>query len=368
MATERDYYEVLGISRDADQKSIKDAYHRLAMKWHPDRNKSPDAEAHFKEIAKSYAILSNPEKRAQYDGHGFEGVAHFTDEDLYRNIDLGSLFGNLGFGFGPGGDSIFDRFFGGRARRTARGQDLRFNLEVSLKRIAEGGKETIRYNRPITCKVCDGHGTASGKAPQKCKTCNGSGHQIQVQKSEKKKGQTINIQQIISCADCHGHGTIIEATCKKCGGSGKLDKIEKLRLDIPVGIEDGMTLRVPHHGLSGGPGAERGDLHVVIFAAPDTRFQRRGADLWRAETLQISDAVLGCTLRVPTLNDHAEVKIPAGTQPNEILRLRGKGLPRFGNSGNGDINLRIQLHIPKHLSVEELKLFTKLRELQGKRH
>ena len=368
MARERDYYEVLGISKDADQKSIKDAYHRLAMKWHPDRSKKPDAEERFKEIAKAYAILSKPEKRAQYDAHGFEGVAHFTDEDLFRNIDLGSLFGDMGFGFGPGGDSIFDRFFGGRARRPARGQDMRLNLELSLKRIAKGGKETIRYNRPISCKKCSGYGTASGKPPQKCKTCNGSGHQVRIQKAEEKKGQTISIQQIITCTECHGRGTSVEDACKKCGGGGQLDKIEKLRLDIPVGIEDGMTLRVPGHGLPGGPGVEPGDLHVLISTAPDARFQRRGADLWRAETLQITDAVLGSTLHVQTLDGDVDVKIPAGTQPNEILRLRGKGLPRFGRSGNGDINLRIQLHIPDHLSEEETKLYTQLRELQGKKH
>ena len=323
MARERDYYDVLGVSRDADQKNIKDAYHRLAMKWHPDRNKSPDAEARFKEVAKAYAILSNPEKRAQYDTHGFEGVAHFSDEDLYRNIDLGSLFGNLGFGFGPGGDSIFDRFFGGRMRQAARGQDLRLNLEVSLKRIAEGGKETIHFNRPITCKACHGYGTASGKPAPKCKTCNGSGHQVHVQKAEEKKGQTISIQEIVNCADCHGQGTTVEATCKKCGGNGKLDKMDKLRLDIPVGIEDGMTLRVPGYGLPSGSGAEPGDLLVVVYAAPDTHFQRRGADLWRSESLTISDAVLGCTLHVPTLNGDVEAKIPAGTQPNEIHAFAG---------------------------------------------
>jgi molecular chaperone DnaJ len=362
---DRDYYEVLGIPRDADQKAIKDAYHRLAMQWHPDRNKSPEAESRFKEIAKAYAILSKPDKRAQYDAHGFEGVAHFSDEDLFRNVDLGSLFGDLGFGFGPGGSSIFDRFFGeGLHGGPPRGRDLRINLELSLKRIAAGGPEDIVYQRPATCAACNGYGTATGKPPANCSACNGTGHQIKTRSDSTRQGQTISFQQILNCPECHGRGTVSEARCRQCGGDGQATREEKLRLQIPPGIEDGMTLRVPAHGLPGGAGAEPGDLHVVIFAAPDPRFQRRGADLWRSETVQIADAVLGAKLLVPTLDGNLEVKLPAGTQPNEILRLRGKGLPRFGQKGNGDINLRIQIHIPEKLSWEERRLFKQLRELQ----
>ncbi|OGT83155.1 MAG: hypothetical protein A3G96_04640 [Gammaproteobacteria bacterium RIFCSPLOWO2_12_FULL_52_10] len=365
MPRERDYYEILGIPRDADQKTIKDAYHRLAMQWHPDRNKSPEAESRFKEIAKAYAILSKPDKRAQYDAHGFEGVAHFSDEDLFRNVDLGSIFGDLGFGFGPGGSSIFDRFFGdGIRQQQPRGLDLRINLELPLKRIAEGGMEDINYNRPATCKACNGFGTATGKPPANCRTCNGSGHQIKTHKESERKGQTISFQQIVNCPDCHGRGTVIEARCRECGGDGQIAKEEKLRLHIPAGIEDGMTLRVPGHGMPGGTAAEPGDLHVVIYSAPDPRFQRRGADLWRAETVQIVDAVLGTKLLVPTLDGNLEVKLPAGTQHNEILRLRGKGLPRFEKKGNGDINLRIQIHIPDKLSWRERKLYKELRELR----
>ena len=364
MARERDYYEVLGVPRDADQKTIKDAYHRLAMQWHPDRNKSPEAESRFKEIAKAYAILSKPDKRAQYDAHGFEGVAHFSEEDLFRNVDLGSIFGDLGFGFGPGGSSIFDRFFGAGLRRgPARGQDLRINMELPLQRIAQGGMEDIRYNRPVTCTACNGFGTASGKPPANCRACNGSGHQIKGGRDSSRGGQTISFQQITNCPDCHGRGTVIEARCKECGGDGKIAREEKLRLSIPAGIEDGMTLRVPSHGLPGELHGEAGDLHVVLYTAPDPRFQRRGADLWRSETVQIVDAVLGATLLVPTLDGNVEVKLPAGTQPNEILRLRGKGLPRFGQKGCGDINLRIQIHIPGKLSWRERRLYKELREL-----
>lgn len=363
MTSERDYYEVLGVSRDANEKTIKDAYHRLAMKWHPDRNKSADAESRFKEIARAYAVLSKADKRARYDAQGFEGVAHFSDEDLFRNIDLGSLFGDLGFGFGAGGDSIFGRFFGGGRPRPQRGRDLRVNLELTLQRIAEGGKEMLQFTRPTICTQCNGHGTASARPAENCSTCHGTGHQTKVSRAEQKKGQTISFQQVLTCPDCHGRGSVVEQPCKICAGDGQVNKQEKLRLDIPAGIDDGMMLRIPGHGLPGGPGLDPGDLNVMIYTMSDPRFQRRGADLWRSETVQIADAVLGTTLYVPTLDGEVEVKLPAGTQANEIVRLRGKGLPYFGNTAKGDINLRIQLQIPERLTHEERKLFEQLKAL-----
>jgi len=229
---EQDYYEILGVPRDADAKTIKDAYHRLAMKWHPDRSKAPDADERFKEIAKAYAVLSDPKKRAKYDARGFDGIAHYSHDDLFRGVDLGSIFGDLGFGFGPGGESIFDRFFRQRPVRPARGGDLRVTLEVPLERIAGGGYETDR-----------------------------------------------------------------------------------------------------------------------------------GADLWRAESLAVEDAVLSTKLVVPTLDGEVEVKVPAGIQPDEVLRLRGRGLPRFGSRSRGDLKLRMQVHIPEAASSEERKLFEQLRAL-----
>jgi molecular chaperone DnaJ len=176
---ERDYYDILGVPRDADKKTIKEAYHRLAMKWHPDRNKSPDAEAKFKEIARAYAILSDADKRARYDAHGFEGVAHYSQDDLFRNTDLGSMFGDLGFGFGPGGDSIFDRFFGhARHQQSGRGSNIQVSLDVPLNIIAQGGEQNLHFTRPVHCPECHGHGTRDGKPPPVCPACNGSGHKV----------------------------------------------------------------------------------------------------------------------------------------------------------------------------------------------
>ena len=254
---ERDYYDILGIPRDADKKNIKEAYHRLAMKWHPDRNKSPEAEEKFKEIAKAYAILSDPNKRARYDAHGFEGVAHYSHDDLFRNVDLGSLFGDLGFGFGPGGDSIFDRFFGrAKHEQSGRGQDIQVKLDVPLNRIAEGGEQVLRYTRPTQCNKCHGHGTSDGQPPPVCSACNGSGHKVVQSKQTSGDQNTIHFQQLLTCPECHGRGVSPTERCHVCHGTGQINEPQTLKLTIPKGIEEGMTLRIPGHGFPGQhPGA-----------------------------------------------------------------------------------------------------------------
>ena len=363
MATQdRDYYEVLGVPRDADEKAIKGAYHKLAMKWHPDRNPSPDAAEKFKEIAKAYAILKDPKKRARYDSQGMEGVAHFTPDDLFGGLDLDDLFGDMGFGFGGG--SIYDRLFGGRRRASqpAHGQDLRVSVEVSLETINAGGKEEIHVSHPVTCETCHGYGTADGKPPALCAACNGSGRKVH-SRDEQRGEQQVRFQQITICPVCHGKGTQISSVCPTCSGYGKVEKQESLKISIPAGIEDGMVLRVPGHGLPAErPETPPGDLHVSVYARRDPRFERRGADLWRSETIEAEDAALGTEIHVPTLEGRLKVKIPAGTQPDEILRLRGKGLPRFRNTGQGDLNLRIMIHIPEELSEEEKRLYEDLRK------
>ncbi len=332
---ERDYYEVLGVPRDADAKTIKDAYHNLAMKWHPDRNKGPDAEERFKEIAKAYAVLSDSKKRAKYDARGFEGIAHYSHDDLFRNIDLGSIFGDLGFGFGPGGESIFDRFFQERPAQPAHGRDLRVTLQVPLERIAAGGYETVSYTRTEVCPACHGHGTKSGSPPAHCKACNGTGHQVVGRKAQQRDGTSIRFEQITGCPVCQGAGAIVEEPCNKCGGSGYIERESAVRIRIPPGIEEGAVLRIPGHGLVDQHSRAPGDLYVAIYSKPDRRFQRRGADLWRSETLAIEDAVLGTRIIVPTLDGEVEVRVPSGVQPDEVLRLRGKGLPRTGNGVRG---------------------------------
>ena len=360
-----DYYEVLGVPRDADEKTIKDAYHRLAMKWHPDRNASPEAEGRFKEIATAYAILSDPKKRARYDARGFEGVAHYNQDDLFRDIDLGSLFGDLGFGFGPGGESIFERFFHGGGAREARGEDIRVNIEVPLSLVAAGGSHPLNFGRRTVCPACRGYGTADGEPSPACAECGGSGHKVTSRDRREEGGGTIRFQQLSVCPVCHGTGTAVGASCARCGGTGEVLHPERLKLHIPPGIEEGMTLRIAGHGMPApSPSGQPGNLYVNVFSAPDPRFQRRGADLWRSEPIALDEAVLGCRRIVPTLDGEVSVTVPPGIQPDEVLRVRGKGLPRYGGDGRGDLNLRIQISVPQRLSEEERVLFERLREIR----
>jgi molecular chaperone DnaJ len=362
---QRDYYEVLGVPRDADQKAIKEAFRTLALKYHPDRNKAPDAEDKFKEIAEAYGILSDPKKRAQYDTGGFAGVAGFSPEDLFANIDFGDIFGDTGFGFNFG-EGLFGDLFGRHRKKPAQGRDLEVHLVVPLERINSGGDETVRFARLVTCPTCSGSGAKPGTTPRQCQACNGTGRKVITRDQKQEKGN-VRFQQITICPECGGQGTFIDHPCKTCHGKGQIEKEESLKVHIPKGVDEATSLRIQGHGMPAEtPGAPPGDLFVVVRSARDKRFERSGADLWRSEELEVIDAVLGTKLKVPTLEGKVEVTIPPGTQPDEVLRLRGKGLPRFSGQGHGDLNLRIHVHIPEHPTVEERALYEKLREIGEK--
>lgn len=365
MASEqRDYYEVLGVPRDADAKTIKDAFRELTLKYHPDRNKSPDAEARFKEIAEAYAIISDPKKRADYDARGFAGVADFSAEDLFSGIDFGDIFGNSGFGFNFGGGGLFNNFFHGHRRPAgpAKGNDLEVRLTIPLEKVNTGGEETVHFSRPMTCPTCKGSRAKAGTAPRKCESCNGTGQQVITRQEKKAKG-SISFQQITVCPVCHGQGTFIDSPCETCHGRGEIEKDDKLKVTIPAGVDEGTALRIPGHGLpSTEIGGQPGDLYVIVKSKSDPRFERHGADLWRIERIDIADAVLGTKIKIPTLDASVEVSVPAGTQPDEVLRLKGKGLPVFGAKMHGDINIRIQIHIPEKLTSEEKALYEQLRQ------
>lgn len=354
MAEPRDYYEVLGIPRNADIKAIKDAFRQLALKYHPDRNKEPGASDRFKEIAQAYAILSDPKKRAEYDARGYAGVAGFSPEDLFDGIDFEDIFGGLGFDFG--GRSVFDRLFGRRAA-PRQGENLEVTLTIPLERVLTGGEEMVRVARPATCQACQGSGAKAGTKPRTCAKCAGSG---QLVRSQRKGG--VSLQQITICPECAGHGAIIDTPCPECGGKGRVARDEALTVRIPVGVEEAMVLRVPGHGLPAEkPGLPPGDLFVVVRTADDPRFQRHGCDLYRVETVDVVDAVLGTSTDVPTLDGRLSVKVPAGTQPDTVLRLRGKGLPRFGGGLRGDLYVKLQIHVPERLSERQRRLFEQLR-------
>lgn len=361
-AAKRDYYEVLGVPREADAKAIKDAFRKLALKYHPDRNKEADAEERFKEIAEAYAVLSDPKKRADYDAGGFSGLQGVRPEDLFGGIDFNDLFGGLGFDFGGG---LFERFFGGRrahdrAAGPQRGENLEALLSVPLERVVYGGEEPVRVVRQTECPACHGSGAQAGTQPRVCEVCKGSGREV---KSGREGGVTF--QRIMPCPACHGAGSFIDHPCPECHGRGRVERAETITVKVPAGVEEGMVLRIPGHGAaSPEPGGAAGDLFVVVHALPDARFERDGANLWRTVRLALPDAVLGTEIAVPTLDGEARVTVPPGSQPETVLRLRGKGLPHFGGRQRGDLLLRLQLAVPERLSAAERRLWEQLRDLR----
>lgn len=305
-------------------------------------------------------MLSDPKKRAEYDAGGHAGVAGYSAEDLFGGIDFEDLFRglNLGFDFGGG---LFDLFSRHR-RGPPRGANIEVDIAIPLEKVASGGEETVRYGRYAPCHRCHGQGTADGKPPRACPACQGSGQQVTTQ----QKGN-VSMRQISTCPACHGSGKVIDQVCPDCGGRGEVEKTESLTVSIPVGVEDGTALRVAGRGMaSPAPGGIPGDLYVVVRVRPDPRFQRDGADLWRQESLPVADAVLGTRLEVETLEgSKAEVKVPAGIQPDTVLRLRNKGLPRFGGKGKGDLYLQVKVRIPDKPGREERELYERLRALAG---
>ena len=350
----RDYYEVLGVARDASQEAIRDAFRTLALQFHPDRNKAPEAQERFREIAQAYAVLSDPRKRAEYDAGGFAGV---TQEDLFAGADFESFLRDAGLGLG---ESLFDRLFGTRARGPVRGADVRVEARVPLERIALGGEETIRFGRRDVCGDCHGTGAKAGTQPRTCTACAGSGRKV-VEHQERG----VRLRETGPCPECKGAGRFIETPCPVCGGSGEAWREESLVVRIPVGAEDGLVLRVPGKGeKSPDPHGLPGDLLLVVSTNEDPRFERDGADLWHTEEIEAPEAVLGAEINVPTLDGSVAVKVPAGTQPDAQLRLRGKGLPRRGGRGHGDLYVRLAVRLPKRISSEERSLWTRLGEIR----
>jgi molecular chaperone DnaJ len=356
MATgQRDYYEILGVPRDADEKAIKGAYRQLALKYHPDRNKDPDAAEHFKEITQAFAVLSDPEKRTRYDTYGHAGMAGFSPEDLFGGIDFGDLFRGQGLDFGGG---IFDSFFGRHRTDQLRGADIEVNLNVPLERVLQGGEETVHFTRPEKCSACEGSGAKPGTKPRTCDSCKGTGQHV-----TSRFDRGVNFQQVTYCHQCAGRGSVIDEPCPKCGGRGVVARAETLSVQIPRGVKDGMALRVRGHGRPcDKAGGTPGDLHVRVFSQRDARFERRGPHLWREEIIEVADAALGKKLEIPTLEGHATVTIPPGAQPGTVLRLKGEGLPAFGSDSRGDLYLAVGVHVPEKLTDQERALYEQLRE------
>ena len=357
MAEKRDYYEVLGVQKSASKDKIKDAYRKLAMQYHPDRNKAPEAEEKFKEISEAYAVLSDDEKRQQYDTLGHPDFdQRYTQEDIFRGADFSSIFRDLGGGFGD----IFRYFFGGGFgggfnERVNRGQDLAYELEITLEEAAKGAEKDIEIPRTEKCEVCHGSGASPGTSPRTCPRCNGAG---QVQNM--RRSSFAMYVQVTPCPNCRGKGVLIESPCKNCRGTGLVRKRRKISVKIPVGIDEGYQLRLRGEGEMAPNGGEAGDLYVLVRIRPNESFMRDGDDLLHVLIIGYPQAALGAEVSVPTLEGPLTVKLHPGTQPGEVIRLKGKGMPRFRGYGKGDLLVRVGISVPEKLTQHQRALLEEL--------
>ncbi len=362
MATKRDYYEILGVPRNASQDEIKKAYRRLAMQYHPDRNPGDkNAEEKFKEAAEAYEVLSDPEKRRRYDQFGHAGMRG-TDFREYTDInDIFNAFRDIFSGSGFGG-SIFDDFFGGststRSRRSGsvqKGSDLRVKIKLTLEEIATGISKKIKIKRYKKCPSCDGIGAESGSGYRTCPVCNGTGEIRQVSRSV--FGQFVNIT---ICNNCGGEGRVISNPCRVCGGEGRVQEDATVNVNIPAGVSNGNYLTLRGEGNAGRRGGSPGDLIVVVEELSHEVFQRQGDDIIYELYLSIPEAVLGGEVEVPTLTGKAKLKLEPGLSPGKILRMKGKGLPNINTKKQGDQLIVVNIYVPQKISPQEKALMQDL--------
>ncbi len=357
MAEKRDYYEVLDIQRNASKDQIKDSYRKLAMQYHPDRNKSPEAEEKFKEISEAYAVLSDDQKRQQYDTLGHAGFdQRYSREDIFRGADFDTIFRDLGFGFGD----IFRQFFGGGfgggfRERVNRGRDLVYDIELTLEEAARGSQKEIQFPRTEKCDACKGSGANPGTSSKTCPRCNGAGKVQHMRKSS----FTMYVQ-VVPCATCKGRGQIIDSPCRNCQGTGIARKQRTITVKIPVGIDDGYQLRLRGEGETAPNGGEAGDLYVLVHLLPHESFVRDGDNLMHVLMINYPQAALGGEVSVPTLEGPTTVRLRPGTQPGEIIRLKGKGMPRFRGYGKGDLLIRVGVSVPEKLTAKQRVLLEQL--------
>ena len=353
MAACRDYYQVLGVPRDADAKAIKGAFRRLARRYHPDTSTDPDAEQRFREVAEAYGVLSDPARRASYDAEGFAGLAGASAEDLWGGIDFAGIFGPGAPGFG----GLFERLFGRPGAGPARGEDLRVDLILSLHQVLTGGKRVVSISRPGPCPDCGGSGARAGTAPRSCPDCGGTGQQA----TASRRGGVL-VRQVTTCPACQGRGQVIDEPCPACHGTGQAVQQDQVTVRIPRGIPDGIALRLAGQGMpspvSGGP---PGDAYVIIRTLPDPLFTREGANLWHVLHIGVPDAALGTTATVPALDGPVQIPVPPGTQSGAVLAIEGKGLPRYHGHGRGTINVTVIVDIPQQLSPRQRQLYEQLR-------
>ncbi|MDQ6682832.1 MAG: molecular chaperone DnaJ [Chloroflexota bacterium] len=351
MAVKRDYYEVLGVSRDSSDEEIKRAFRRAAQQHHPDVDNSEGAEARFKELNEAYRVLSDRQRRQAYDMFGHAGVDN----------SAGGGFEGFGGGFGPFGD-IFDAFFGGnpagrQRRRVVAGADLRYDMTIDFAEAVFGVTREISFPTLVTCPVCSGTGGEPGTQPERCAECGGSGEKRRV--AQTILGQMVNI---VACPRCNGEGSVIASPCHECRGDGRVRQERTLQVSVPAGIDSGQRIALDGQGEAGPRGGPAGDLYVVVNAREHPQLLRRGTELYHILPLTFPQAALGASLAVPTVEGSEQIEVPAGTQSGQEIRLRGRGVPRLGGNGRGDLHVVVNVVVPSKLGKREREL---LRELDG---
>ena len=359
--SKRDYYEVLGVSKDASESEIKKAYRQMALKFHPDKNPdNKEAEEKFKEAAESYEVLSNAEKRQRYNQFGHAGVGgaagangyHMSMDDIFSQF--GDIFGDA-FGGGFGGFGGFSSGTRQRRRRVNKGSNLRVKVNLTLAEIAKGAEKKIKVNKYVGCNTCSGTGSKGGSSYSSCGTCHGTGSVTRVTNTFLGQMQTSS-----TCPTCGGEGQTIVNKCPACTGDGIVKGEEVISIKIPAGVEDGMQLSMSGKGNAGARAGVAGDLIILIEEQEDENFLRDGRNLLHDVFISITDASLGATIDVPTLEGKARIKITPGTQAGKVLRLKGKGLPSLNSYGNGDLLVNINVWTPKSVSKEEREILEKL--------
>lgn len=364
MADKRDYYEVLGVDKNADKKTIKKAYRKLAMKYHPDVNHEEGAEEKFKELSEAYGVLSDDEKRKRYDQFGHAGMDGFSQEDIFNNINFEDIFNGFGFGGGSQGGfgSIFDLFgFGGESSGpSGRGQDISQIVELTLEEVASGVSKDLDVRHKKKCPKCNGTRAEQGSSVKTCPQCNGAGQVKQVQNTPLGQFATVS-----KCPQCNGEGQHVEKPCTECHGSGLKTTTNKISINIPAGVETGTKLRVSGEGDDGIRGAPSGDLYVTIKVLKHDLFRREGQDLFYDLPISYVQACLGDSVDVPTIDGEASLNIPAGTQSGSTFKLRGEGIKSLNWSGKGNLYVKVQVVVPKKLSAKQKEVLKEFADVSG---
>jgi len=355
-----EYYALLGVSRDATEADIKKSYRKLAMDLHPDRNPAPEAEARFKEITEAYEVLRDPQKRSAYDRYGKAGVGAGAGGAGFHHVDLSEALNIFMRDFG--GMAGFESLFGGgRPRADARrGQDVRVTVKLGLAEVATGVKKTVRFKAPGRCTACEGSGAKPGSRPATCTTCGGSGEVRRAARS--MFGQFVSVSP---CPTCAGEGVVVLEPCDVCRGEGRVRTERTVTVDIPAGVSGNNYLTLRGQGAAGPRNGPAGDLLVMLDIKEDERFERQGDDLIFDLALSFSQAALGGDFTVPTPYGDEEIRVQPGTQPETIIRLRGRGLPVLGQSGKGDLIVRVHVWTPERLTPEQERVFRELAALEG---